>query len=117
MSNGTYTRPISTRQLKAMLKDFPFEVKTKDITINGQRRGCSGFIKNTTTNNSCYITTETLFGSPIYVGLYGDKNKTIMMRSVGATMDFRGGINQWLPPTKQAIVDMAIKLTSNSRTS
>lgn len=96
---------ISSQKVKAMFRGLPYTVKTHNIDINGQKRGCSGFIVNNITNKICYITTEPYFDG----GLFGDKNRTIMMRTAKSLSDYSGGINQWLSVDK--IVETAKRLT------
>ena len=38
---------IGSRKVRNLFKGMPFEFKIKDINVNGQKRGCSGFIKKT----------------------------------------------------------------------
>lgn len=83
---------ISSQKIKSMFKTLPFTVKTHNIDINGQKRGCSGFIINNNTNKICYITTEPYFDG----GLFGNKNQTIMMRQAKSLSDYTGGTNKWL---------------------
>lgn len=100
---------IGSRKVRNLFKGKPFEVKLKDININGQKRGCSGFITNTETGKVCYIDTELFFNGGSGSGLYGDKKRAIMMRTAENIKDYRGGVNHFLPP--ENIVKMAEELT------
>lgn len=100
---------IGSRKVRNIFKGKPFEVKIKDININGQKRGCSGFITNTETGKVCYIDTELFFNGGSGSGLYGDKKRAIMMRTAENIKDYRGGVNHFLPP--ENIVKMAEELT------
>lgn len=82
---------ISSQKIKAMFRDCDFEVLTKNILINGQKRGCSGFIVNKTNNKICYLTTEPYFKS----GLFGRERNEIMYRTAEHIKDYQGGLNQW----------------------
>lgn len=98
-----YNNYIGSIKVRNLFKGLPFEVKLKNIVINGQKRGCSGHIVNTETGKVCYITTEMFFG------LWNDRNRAIMMRTAKDTKDYTGGTNVWIPMEK--IVETAIELT------
>jgi len=78
---------------------FPsvFEVQLKNIIINGDKRGCSGFILYN--NNIVYINTETLSGELLY-------------RTAKHNKDYVGGINQYVK-TIEALVLNVSKLLNN----
>ena len=84
--------------------------KLKNININGQTRGCSGFIRNKDTNKVCYITTEPFFDHGKGSGLFGNTRDAVMMRTAKSNTDYTGGANQWLPV--EDIARMAARLTS-----
>jgi hypothetical protein len=70
--------------LSTKLKNkFPveFDVQLKNITINGDKRGCSGFISYN--DKTVYLTTEPL-------GTMG-----MMYRTAKNSKDYSGGANQW----------------------
>lgn len=100
---------IGSRKVKNLFKGLPFEVKIKDIKVNGQIRGCSGFITNTENEKVCYIDTEPFFDGGKGSGLYNNNNMAIMMRTAKHDKDYSGGINNWLPASD--IVDVARRLT------
>lgn len=58
-----------------------------NIQVNGQKRGCSGFIVNKATGNCIYLATE----SSVYQPLAGK----YMYRYAKNTKDFTGEENQW----------------------
>jgi hypothetical protein len=62
---------------------FPseFDVQLKNIIINGDKRGCSGFISYN--GKIVYVTTEPL-------GTMG-----LMYRTAKHNKDYQGGANQW----------------------
>lgn len=99
---------ISSRKLKELFKGKNFTFNLSTININGQKRGCSGFITNPITGKHCYITTEPFFEG----GLYGDKNRTIMMRTAAHLKDYSGGVNQWL--SVDEIVQTAGRITAET---
>lgn len=68
---------------------YTFHLTT--IVINGQKRGCSGFIESNETHKLAYITTEPFFEG----GLYGDERKTLMYRTARNLRDYSGGNNNW----------------------
>lgn len=57
----------------------------KDISINGEKRGCSGFVTNPANGTCVYVITE----KPC-VGNLG-----YMYRYADGTADFRGYLNHW----------------------
>lgn len=105
----SYNNYISSPKIKALFKRLPFDIYVKNININGQKRGCSGFIKNTETGKICYITTEPFFNGKGGSGLYDNPNMAIMMRMAKDLKDYTGGLNCWLPTAN--IVSMAYELT------
>lgn len=100
---------ISSQKIKALFRNLPYEVYTKNIDINGQKRGCSGFIKNSVTGKICYITTEPFFDNKCGSGLWGEKDNAIMMRTAKHIKDYSGGVNLWLGVDD--IITMAKNLT------
>ena len=101
---------IGSRKVRNFFKGMPFEFKIKDININGQKRGCSGFITNAETGKVCYIDTEPFFNGGSGSGLFGSRDKAIMMRTAENIKDYRGGVNHFLPP--ENIVQIAQELTN-----
>lgn len=100
---------IGSRKVKALFKGEPFEIDIKNINFSGQKRGCSGFIINTKTEQICYISTEPFFDGKEGSGLWRDKNKAILMRTAKSTKDYVGGTNHYIPMS--GIVSMAHELT------
>ncbi len=81
--------PILARKLKnAIVKANPtgeYEFDIKNISVNGQKRGCSGFIRSLTNGSVVYVTTEELVYSPLkYMYRYADNMK-----------DYTGYHNRW----------------------
>lgn len=58
----------------------------KNITINGQKRGCSGFIRNNTNGSVIYVDTEESCATfvPRFMYRYADNEK-----------DYKGYRNRW----------------------
>lgn len=106
----THNNYIGSRKIRGLFRGLPYRLEIKDINVNGQKRGCSGFITNTETGSVCYITTEPFFDGKGGSGLYNDKQKSILMRSAKNTKDYVGGANRWLAISD--VVDMADKLTN-----
>lgn len=105
-----YNNYVGAQHVKKMLTGLPFEpVNLKNININGQIRGCSGFLKNTETDRLCYITTESFFDRGRGCGLFGDPNNAVMMRTAKHEKDFSGGHNQWC--AVEDIPEMFCRLT------
>ena len=105
-----YNNYIGSRKVTNLFNALPFACKLKNISVNGQVRGCSGFITNIETEKVCYITTEPFFDGGNGSGLYNDPNKAVMMRPAKNSCDYTGGQNHWLP--KEKIVETAKRLTA-----
>lgn len=91
MANNEYglpklTNAISMTKVKnAIHKINPsLTFKLSNIRINGQLRGCSGFITNPNTNKIAYINTESVLS-----------NHKILYRTAEHNKDFTGGSNQY----------------------
>lgn len=67
--------------------EIPLEFNLKNISINGDKRGCSGFITNKENNNIVYLTTEPLTFGPLL--------GKIMYRTAKSLKDYTGGCNHW----------------------
>lgn len=79
---------LQTR-LKNLIKkntNLEFEYHLHPISINGQKRGCSGFIRNPENNLIIYVDTEHCIG-PL--------SGKMMYRYAENLHDFSGGINQF----------------------
>ena len=76
-------------ELKKICDGMSLEFKLKNISVNGQKRGCSGFIKNNENGKILYINTESSCYSPL--------SKKTMFRYANDFNDFsgKGGYNQW----------------------
>lgn len=72
-----------------VIDNYLFYLRT--ISVNGQKRGCNGFIANPENGKICYIDTEPhLMG-----GLFGNPSKTLMYRQAVDIKDYTGGNNRW----------------------
>lgn len=79
---------MMTKLRNAFHKQNPeLVVELKNIRINGDPRGCSGFITNLITGRVVYVTTER---SP-----YGPLQGKMMYRTARDTKDYSGGMNRW----------------------
>ena len=87
----------------------------KNVSINGVKVGCSGFVLNPRNSRIAYVATDTADGD-------------VMYRAARSMRDFTGGPNQWARPEEapRAIVRMLdtwddpcwerqIKLANNRR--
>ena len=92
-----YYNYIGAVKVKNLFKGLPFQCDIKNININRQKHGCSGFITNLETGKVCYITTEPFWDERKGSGLWGDRNKAVMMRTAANARDYHGGPNNWLP--------------------
>ena len=77
---GTLAMTKLKNQLVAIDPDLTVELR--NVRVNGQLRGCSGFVTNPVTGDIAYVNTETSTGSALY-------------RTAESTRDFRGGRNQF----------------------
>ena len=60
------SKPLLATTLKnAFLKAGPYETYLKNISINGVKTGCSGFVKNTITGKIAYLCTEHSVYGPV----------------------------------------------------
>lgn len=80
---------ILTTKLKNALNkqggEMPLQFTLKNITINGEKRGCSGFVRNLANNTVVYINTEESCLSNLhYMYRYADHEK-----------DYTGYRNRW----------------------
>lgn len=80
---------ITSRKLRSRVKklDDTLIINVKDISVNGVKRGCSGFITDSSSGNVVYINTE---GSE-----YGPLTDKIMYRKARDIKDYSGGRNIW----------------------
>lgn len=106
----SYYNYVGAVKVRNLFRGLPFKCELKNIDINGQKHGCSGFIINLETNKICYITTEPFWDGRKGSGLWGDTRKAVMMRTAASTKDYTGGSNQWLP--LEDIVSTAQRLTA-----
>lgn len=97
---------ILTTKLKNALNkqggDMPLQFTLKNITINGVKRGCSGFVRNLDNNTVVYIDTEEPCLSNLhYMYRYADHEK-----------DYTGYRNRWadsLDELVKATIDLLKK--------
>jgi len=95
-----------TEVKKLFKQSSHFSFALRNISINGQKRGCSGFILNKLTGKVAYITTEPFWDG----GLWGNLSQSIMMRTAKHIKDYSGGNNQWL--SFESIFEFAEQLTA-----
>ena len=99
-----YELILSTKLKNALnnMKGINIECSFKNISINGQKRGCYGFVRNTSNNTTVYISTE-----PIYCGF---------LRRYAKDMKDYGGIhsiNQFSKSLSQLVDDVYTMLQYN----
>ena len=107
---------VLSQKLRSAIKkqnqetNYDLEFFLKNILINGQKRGCSGFIKNKGNGSCVYVTTEKLGYTPLhYMYRYADNEK-----------DFRGYHNRWTQTFKseelaREIVNLLEKTPAEAR--
>ena len=96
-----YELILSTKLKNAINKAFKgeencLEIKLKNISINGQKRGCSGFIRNKVNGNVIYVDTE----DPLWLGYL--RRYAEDMNDYGG----RGGFNQFSKDFKTLVADL-----------
>lgn len=96
---------ILTTKLKNALNkqggEMPLQFTLKNITINGAKRGCSGFVRNLANNTVVYINTEEPCTYLKYMYRYADHEK-----------DYTGYHNRWansLEELAKATIDLLKK--------
>ena len=67
--------------------NLQLEFHLKNISINGEKRGCSGFIRNVNNNSIVYIDTEGI--------KWNGKNKLYLYRYADTVKDYSGYHNRW----------------------
>jgi hypothetical protein len=106
MSRSDYDLPkitgtMSMTQLKNRLIkiDPSLKVELRNVRINGQLQGCSGFVTNLATGKIGYICTDCNHGTSLNNAYY---------RTAEHTRDFRGGMNRFASYDElpQSVVDL-----------
>lgn len=86
---------------KNKFSKFPYlEFNLSNISVNGSKRGCSGFITNTLNGKHVYINTESLIQN-----FSGNK---ILIRTAKNTKDYTGGYNKYT--TEENLVNAVMNL-------
>ena len=98
---------LSTKLKNALKKradelSMELEFNLKNIIINGEKRGCSGFVKNLNNGSIVYVTTEEPCLSTLHY----------MYRHADSFQDYRGYRNRWadtLPALVQGVFECLAK--------
>ena len=90
------------RKRIASPENYVFTIR--NIIINGAKRGCSGFIRNTSNNTCVYVNTE----RSVYSGV-----KNYMCRFADNEKDYSGYQNRWAD-TPEELVTGIINLLHSS---
>lgn len=93
---------LKTALKNAVVRTNPannYEFHLNNISINGDKRGCSGFIKNSTNNKIVYVNTET---NPLC------KNK-LLIRYAKSLTDYTGEQNHFAN-SKDELTEMIIAM-------
>lgn len=88
-----------TKLKNALVKIDPnLKVDLKNVRVNGQLQGCSGFVTNPATGKIAYVNTDHNHST----------NREALYRTAEHTRDFRGGMNKFAPyyELPQAVVDL-----------
>ena len=72
-----------------------YVINLKNISINGAKHGCSGFVQNPSTGLTVYVTTE---------------DNYFMCRYARDMNDYVGGINRWADTFEELIMKVACLL-------
>lgn len=64
-----------------------FEYHLRNFSINGNKRGCYGFVVNPTNGKIVYLNTEESCYAPFH--------NQVIWRSAAHLEDYRGGRNRW----------------------
>ena len=80
--------------------NYPLKIEIKNILINGQKRGCSGFVTNTNNGSCVYVNTE-----PVSYGQLG-----IMYRYANNNKDYAGYHNRWVENKVDSLAKNVIEL-------
>lgn len=95
---------LSTKLRNAVTKAFinpeNLEFKLRNISINGYKRGCSGFIRNKANNAIVYVDTE----EPCYAELH------FMYRYADHMADYTGYRNRWASTLDELVNGIATLL-------
>lgn len=79
---------LATKLKNAIQKKGDYTVELNNISINGRRIGCSGFITNPTNGKIVYVSTE----KPAFAAL----DDYSLIRYAKSTSDYVGGINHFV---------------------
>jgi len=97
----TIAGPLAMTKLRnALVRLSPdLKVELRNVRINEQLQGCSGFVTNPATGKIAYVSTDCNLDPRLGDALY---------RTAEHTRDYRGGLNQFSSYVElpQAIVDM-----------
>ena len=84
-------------------KDMDLEFYLKNILVNGQKRGCSGFVRNKKNGLIVYVDTERSVLK---------KKKNYMYRYADDVKDFTGYRNRWCDTPEQLAADICALLAN-----
>lgn len=97
-------------KLKNLIKECPasngidFDFYLKNIVINGQKIGCSGFVVNKKNGNIIYVNTE----KPVYDGL-----KRYLYRYADSINDYRGRMNRFCNKPEELAENICLLLSKD----
>ena len=79
---------LATKLRNMIQKKGDYKVELHNVSINGRRIGCSGFITNTTSGKIVYVSTE----KPAFAAL----DDYSLIRYAKSTSDYVGDINHFV---------------------
>lgn len=96
---GPLSHPLSATKLRNAIRRRAhsadnLDIAIKNTRINGQLRGCSGFITNSDTGAIAYVNVEFDPDLDQFRG-YGDSDLRALYRTAESTSDYTGGRNQF----------------------
>lgn len=105
VQTATKTKNRLVKANSELEKPLTLAVSLTNITVNGDKRGCSGFVENKRTGKTVYLNTEV-------IPLLEIDNKRYMYRTAKNTRDYVGGRNQWAESMEELVKEV-LKLLSD----
>lgn len=94
------TKPLAMTKLRNQLTTLNADltIELRNIRINGDLRGCSGFITDPDSGAVVYVSTEPVFGQV----------RQFLYRTAKSNRDYSGGRNRYATPDElpRAVIDL-----------
>lgn len=102
------TTKLKNEMIKKSTPDMKLKFSLSNIMVNGEKRGCSGFIVNEVNGSTVYLTTEQSCMACLgYMYRYADNER-----------DFRGYRNRWaksVPELTTEVIRLLAKTPAEDR--